>query len=49
MTPIRTQREPYAYWMAWRGDYDLGILTGMGETEEEAIAELLEKEEERNQ
>lgn len=46
MTEIHTHYEPYAYWTAWRGDYDLEILTGMGTTEDEAIADLLEKEEE---
>jgi hypothetical protein len=34
-------------WMATRGDYDLDCLVGYGATEEEAIAELLEMEEDR--
>lgn len=33
-------------WEAVRGDYDLGCLRGFGNTEAEAIANLLEQEEE---
>lgn len=31
-------------WSATRGDYDLGSLMGLGHTEEEAIEDLLERE-----
>lgn len=31
-------------WSATRGDYDLGSLMGLGHTEEEATADLLEQE-----
>jgi hypothetical protein len=32
-------------WLAWRGDYDLGVRQAFGATEAEAIAELLQMEE----
>lgn len=34
-------------WSATRGDFDLGCLIGWGATEEEAVADLLELEENR--
>lgn len=33
----------WARWMAWEGDYDLGIPVSTGSTEIEAIEELLER------
>ena len=53
-TAIQTKYNPPPFpdrsydWEAWRVDYDLGDPIGNGETELEAIKNLIEQEEDRN-
>lgn len=43
--PIKAEEVYPGQWIAYRGDYDLGIRQGSGHTEAEAIADLIELEE----